>query len=154
MPETRHIDAQPGDVLLLVGTMKGAFLLRADRKRARWEMGGPYFPGSVVYALAYDSRAGRRRLWAGPHSMHWGALLRLSDDFGRTWTNPQEANVKFPEGTGAALKQVWQIVPGRESEPDALYCGVEPAALFVSRDAGETWSLSEGLWNHSQRPRW
>lgn len=154
MPETRHIDAQQGDVLLLVGTMKGAFLFRADSKRGKWEMGGPYFPGSAVYALAYDSRAGRRRLWAAPHSMHWGALLRSSDDFGRTWTNPEQANVKFPEGTGAALKQVWQIVPGRESEPDALYCGVEPAALFVSRDVGETWSLNEGLWNHPQRPRW
>ena len=154
MPYTRHIDPQPGDVLLLVGTMKGAFLLRSDRARNKWEMGGPYFPGSAVYALAYDGRAGRRRLWAGPHSMHWGALLRSSDDFGRSWTNPQEANVKFPEGTGAALKQVWQIVPGREGEADTLYCGVEPAALFVSRDAGEMWSLSEGLWNHPQRPRW
>jgi photosystem II stability/assembly factor-like uncharacterized protein len=31
---------------------------------------------------------------------------------------------------------------------------VEPAALFVSRDAGGTWSLVEGLWNHPQRARW
>ncbi|MCU1348153.1 MAG: glycosyl hydrolase repeat-containing glycosyl hydrolase, partial [Acidobacteria bacterium] len=151
---TRHITPRDGDVLLLVGTMKGAFLLRSDRQRATWELGGPYFPGTAVYALAYDGRAGRNRLWAGPHSMHWGALLRSSDDFGRTWTNPEEANVKFPQGTGAALKQVWQIVPGRESEPDTLYCGVEPAALFVSPDAGDSWSLAEGLWNHPQRPRW
>jgi photosystem II stability/assembly factor-like uncharacterized protein len=154
MPETRHIDPQEGDVLILVGTMKGAFLFRADRARGTWEMGGPYFPGSAVYALAFDGRAGRRRLWAGPQSMHWGALLRSSDDFGRTWTNPETAAVKFPEGAGAALNNIWQIVPGRVDEPDTLYCGVEPAALFVSRDAGESWSLSEGLWNHPQRPRW
>src|SRR6185436_8738094 len=43
---------------------------------------------------------------------------------------------------------------GRASEPDALYCGVEPAALFASSDGGEKWSLVEGLWNHPQRPRW
>ena len=86
--------------------------------------------------------------------MHWGGMLQSSDDFGKTWTNPEEANVKFPEGTGAALKQIWQIAPGREAEPDTLYCGVEPAALFVSRDAGDTWSLVDGLWNHPQRPRW
>ena len=86
--------------------------------------------------------------------MHWGGMLRSTDDFGTTWTNPVAANVKFPEGTGAALKQIWQIVPGRAAEPDTLYCGVEPAALFVSRDAGDTWSLVEGLWNHPQRPRW
>jgi hypothetical protein len=35
-----------------------------------------------------------------------------------------------------------------------LYCGVEPAALFESRDAGETWSLVRGLFDHPHRPRW
>jgi BNR/Asp-box repeat len=154
MPDTRHITPNAGDALVLVGTMKGAFILRADRGREAWEIGGPYFPGSAVYAIAYDGRAGRQRLWAGPHSMHWGGLLRSSDDFGRTWTNPETASVKFPEGTGAALQQIWQIVPGRADEPETLYCGVEPAALFVSHDAGETWSLAEGLWNHPQRARW
>lgn len=154
MPVTRHVDPQSGDVLLLVGTMKGAFILRSDASRSRWEAGGPYFAGSAVYAMAYDNRAGRQRLWAGPQSMHWGAVLRSSDDFGHTWTNPEEANVKFPEGTGAALQQIWQLAPGRGAEPDTIYCGVEPAALFVSRDAGESWHLVEGLWNHPQRPKW
>jgi photosystem II stability/assembly factor-like uncharacterized protein len=154
MPITHHVSARPGDVLLLVGTMKGAFVLRAGRDRAKWDVGGPYFPGQAVYAAAYDSRAGRHRLWAGPQSMHWGGVLQSSDDFGRTWTTPEQANVKFPEHAGTALKQIWQIVPGRDAEPDTLYCGVEPAALFVSRDAGDTWGLVEGLWDHPQRPRW
>src|SRR6266702_1729694 len=154
MPLTRHINPATGDVVLLVGTMKGAFLLRAGARRADWEVGGPYFPGSAVYAMAFDTRAGRHRIWAGPHSMHWGGMLQSSDDFGKTWTTPTEANVKFPQGTGAALKQIWQIVPGRDGEPDTLYCGVEPAALFVSRDAGATWTLGDGLWNHPQRPLW
>jgi hypothetical protein len=154
MPDPHHVSPQSGDVLVLAGTMKGAFIFRGDPRRGTWERGGPYFPGSAVYALAYDSRNGRNRLWAGPHSMHWGALLRSSDDFGREWTNPDTAAVKFPESAGAALQQIWQIVPGRDSEPDTLYCGVEPAALFVSRDGGESWSLNEGLWNHPQRERW
>ena len=35
MPDTRHIGSpRHGDVLLLVGTMKGAFILRADGRRA------------------------------------------------------------------------------------------------------------------------
>jgi hypothetical protein len=154
MPATTHVSPRSGDVLLLVGTMKGAFILRADAARAHWDVGGPYFPGSAVYAMAYDSRAGRQRIWAGPNSMHWGGVLRSSDDFGHTWTNPDAANVTFPAGTDVALKQIWQITPGREAELDTLYCGVEPAAVFISRDAGETWGLNEGLWNHPQRPRW
>lgn len=154
MPNTRDITPRNGDVLLLVGTMKGAFILRAKKSRGKWDIGGPYFPGHEVYAMAYDGREGRHRIWAAPNSMHWGGLLRSSDDFGKSWTNPEEANVKFPKGTEAALKRIWQIVPGRDSEPETLYCGVEPAALFVSRDAGATWALSKGLWNHPQRPRW
>ena len=154
MPESQHITPQNGDVLILVGTMKGAFVFRSDAARTTWERGGPYFPGSAVYAMAYDGRQGRQRIWAGPQSMHWGGLLRWSDDFGRNWTNPEEANVKFPAGTDAALRQIWQITPGREGQPDTLYCGVEPAALFVSRDAGNTWQLEKGLWNHPQRPKW
>src|SRR5438128_7347994 len=137
MPEARHVTPKNGDVLLLVGTMKGAFLLRANKKRDKWDIGGPYFPGNAVYAMAYDDRAGRHRIWAGPQSAHWGALLRSSDDFGKSWTTPEKANVKFPEDSGAALERIWQIVPGRE--PNMLYCGVEPAALFVSSDAGQTW---------------
>lgn len=154
MPELRHVTPQNGDVLLLVGTMKGAFILRASSRRNEWALGGPYFPGNPVYAMAYDGRAGRHRLWAGPKSWHWGALLRSSDEFGRNWTNPETATVKFPESAGAALGQIWQVIPGRDAEPDTLYCGVEPAALFVSRDAGETWSLDEALWNHPHREKW
>lgn len=154
MPVATHVSPNSGDVLLLVGTMKGAFLLYSDPARTRWRTGGPYFPGSAVYAMAYDARNGRRRLWAGPQSMHWGGVLRSSDDYGHTWTTPEEANVKFPSDTGAELKQIWQIAPGRDAERDTLYCGVEPAAVFVSRDAGATWTLNAGLWEHPQRPRW
>ncbi len=154
MPPVRHVKPRDGDVLLLVGTMKGAFILRANGRRKKWEIGGPYFPGNAVYAMNYDGRSGRHRIWAGPQSMHWGAVLRSTDDFGRNWTNPEQANVKFPEGSDAALQRIWQIAPGRDTEPNVLYCGVEPAALFVSNDSGKSWRLAEGLWNHPQRPRW
>jgi photosystem II stability/assembly factor-like uncharacterized protein len=154
MATPRHVPAKDGDVLVLVGTMKGAFILRSNGARARWETGGPWFPGQAVYALAYDGRAGRRRLWAGTGSMHWGAVLRSSDDFGKTWTNPETANVRFPVESGVSLKQIWQIRPGRDEEPDTLYAGVEPAALFESHDAGATWDLNRGLFDHPHRSQW
>ena len=149
----RHLTVKNGDVLLLVGTTKGAFLLRSNPARSRWDVAGPYFHGHAIYALNYDNRQGRHRLWAATHTF-WGTLLRSSDDFGKTWINPQEANIKFPPDCGAALKNIWQICLGRESEPHTLYCGVEPAALFSSHDDGETWSLVRGLFDHPHRPRW
>jgi len=154
MATPRQVQVKDGDVLVLVGTMKGAFLMRSNGARARWETGGPHFPGQAVYALAYDGRAGRRRLWAGTGSMHWGAVLRSSDDMGKTWTNPEAANVRFPAESGVSLKQIWQVRPGRAEEPDTLYCGVEPAALFESHDAGATWTLNRGLFDHPHRPQW
>src|SRR5258708_34498715 len=81
-------------------------------------------------------------------------MLRSTDDFEKSWTNPQEAAIRFPADTGLSLKNIWQISLGRPDEPDVLYCGVEPAALFESRDAGETWSLVRGLFDHPHRPRW
>jgi serine/threonine protein kinase len=149
----RHVAVRKRDVLLLVGTTKGAFILRSNLQRRRWELGGPYFHGHNVYALAYDGREGRQRLWASTQN-YWGTFLRSSDDFGRSWTNPQQAPIRFPPETGASLKNVWQITLGPREEPDVLYCGVEPAALFESRDAGITWSLNRGLFDHPHRPRW
>jgi photosystem II stability/assembly factor-like uncharacterized protein len=154
MPRVQHVAVKDGDVVLLVGTMKGAFVFRSNSARKRWERGGPYLAGHSVYALAYDGRAGRSRLWAGASSMHWGAVLHSSDDFGRTWTEPAEANVKFPAETGAALRNIWQIRPAPADRPDTLWAGVEPAALFESNDAGSTWSLVRGLYDHPHRPRW
>lgn len=149
----RHLQVKSGDLLLLVGTTKGAFFLRSTPERSRWDVAGPYFHGQAIYAMAFDDRVGRHRLWASTHSF-WGTFLRSSDDFGKTWTNPQEANLRFPAETGTSLNNIWQICLGRPEEPDVLYCGVEPAALFESRDAGQTWSLVRGLWDHPHRPRW
>lgn len=149
-----HLTVKSGDVLLMVGTNKGAFLLRSSRDRARWDVAGPYFHGQGVYAMTYDGRNGRHRLWISTNSLLWGTFLRSSDDFGRSWTNPLEASIRFPTDSGAALRNIWQICLGRTEEPETLYCGVEPAALFESRDGGESWSLIRGLYEHPHRPRW
>jgi hypothetical protein len=143
-----------GDVLLLVGTMKGAFVFHAGPDREDWRVDGPHFRGETVYSLACDQRGGRRRILAGTQSFHWGSVVRASDDFGATWSAPDRQNVRFPEGSADAVANVWQLRPGRETEPDVVYCGVEPAALFRSDDAGETFAPVQGLMEHPHRARW
>jgi len=149
----QHIRVRKNDLVLLVGTNKGAFILRSNFQRRRWDVGGPYFHGQSVYALAHDNRGDQRRIWASTASF-WGTMLRSSDDFGKSWTNPRELPIRFPADTGTSLKNIWQIALGPTDEPNRLYCGVEPAALFESHDAGETWSLVRGLFDHPHRPRW
>jgi len=149
----RHVRVRKGDFLLLVGTTKGAFILKSNLQRSRWEAGGPYFHGYSVYALAYDNRKGRHRIWASTQN-YWGTWLRSSDDYGKSWTTPQDQTIRFPADTGLSLKNIWQITLGGSDQPDVMYCGVEPAALFVTNDDGATWSLVRGLFDHPHRPRW
>jgi photosystem II stability/assembly factor-like uncharacterized protein len=35
-----------------------------------------------------------------------------------------------------------------------MWAGVEPSALFESRDGGESWTAVEGLLKHEHRPKW
>ena len=154
MPSARSRSVSDGDVVLMVGTVKGAFLFWSDASRKRWRLDGPHFRGESVYSIALDQRGGRRRTLAATRSFHWGSVIRCSDDFGRSWTAPDRQNVRFPAESGEALVQVWQIVPGRADEPDVLYCGVEPAALFRSDDGGESWNVVDGLLAHEHRARW
>lgn len=140
--------------MVLVGTTKGAFVLRSDGPRTEVKIEGPHFPGDEIYSMALDARGGRRRMLAGRVSAHFGPGVAWSDDLGMTWIDPPEANLAFPADTGAALERVWQIEPAAEDEPDVVYAGVEPAALFRSTDGGETYELVRGLWDHPHRPMW
>jgi photosystem II stability/assembly factor-like uncharacterized protein len=136
---------------LLVGTGKGAFILRSDGGKG-WTMDGPHFAGRSVYAMMLDTRKDRNRIWAAATSWHFGAELVFSDDGGKTWDMPEEMRIKMPEDTEKSLENIWQIAPG--ADDDTIYVGVAPAALFESHDNGATWSLNRGLWNHPHREQW
>ena len=151
---SRRSSSTNQEAILLVGTMKGAFVLRSDKSRKNWKIEGPHFRGEAVYALLHDTRGGRPRTFAATNSMHWGPTLRTSIDGGVTWSEPGPQTVRFPADSGRALAQIWQIAPGRVTEPNVFYCGVEPAALFESRDGGATWQPNQGLLNHEHQPKW
>lgn len=151
MPATRELRVRQGQVLLMAGTAKGLFLFASGPSRDHWELGGPFMPGSPIYSVARDSRAGDR-LFASVDNPFFGTTLRISDDLGKTWSDGTSGVIKFPEDTGLALKRIWQIVPsGRNG---TLYAGVEPSSLFVSHDRGEHWELVRGLHDHPHRAQW
>ena len=101
-----------------------------------------------MYATCIDSRSGATRVFTGSVSNHWGPVLRRSDDLGATWTEDAQGALRFPDGADASLARIWQLAPGPVGEPDVLYAGVEPAALFGSDDGGRGFSLLKGLWDH------
>jgi hypothetical protein len=151
---TTAIEATAGDVVVLVGTSKGLFALTAGPGRQEWAMRGPWFLGEEIYAATLDTRGGRNRLLVGATSSHWGPSVYRSDDLGATWVEPETDTLAFPASAGAAVARVWQLQPGADSQPDVVYAGVEPAALFRSDDGGQSFTLDEGLWNHEHRTQW
>jgi photosystem II stability/assembly factor-like uncharacterized protein len=140
--------------ILMIGTSKGLFVARSDDDRRTWQVRGPDFPMTGIYAVAVDKRGARPRLFASTTSSHYGPGLATSDDGGQTWTEPDHAPIAFPADSGESLRRVWAIAPGPVDQPDRIYAGVEPSALFQSDDGGVTFDLVRGLWDHPHRPNW
>jgi hypothetical protein len=141
------------DVVLLVGTRKGLWIGRSD-DRGRWSLDGPHFLMSEVASCGIDTRRPTPRLLVGVMSWHWGPQVLHSDDLGRSWRGESANAVAFPQDTGAALARVWQLAPGPADQPDVVYAGTEPSALFRSEDGGESFELVRGLWDHPHRETW
>ncbi len=141
-------------VLLMIGTRKGLFLARSDDDRTRWDVSQPHGAMLEIYAVAIDTRRGSPRLLASVTSSHFGPSVLTSDDLGESWREPDHAPVAFPDDTGAALRRVWQIAPGPAGQPDRVYAGTEPSALFVSDDGGQSYQLVRSLWDHPHREHW
>lgn len=140
----------PREVVLLVGTVKGLFLYHGDETRESWRLTGPHFPGKEVFSVCGDKRG---RVLIGTEDWGTGPTLRSSEDLGETWREVAR-DPKFPKEGKATLKHIWQIVPGHPDQPGTWYAGVDDAALFVSRDDGESWDELTGLTTHPTRSRW
>ncbi|GAA4668673.1 sialidase family protein [Streptomyces chumphonensis] len=148
------------DVLLAVGTRKGLFLFRGRAGSGPvtavggWERAGAHFTDQAVSALALDTRSGRPTLLVGADSAHWGPSVLRSTDLGGDWQEPARPAIRFPADTGASLERLWQLAPGGAGEPDVVYAGTEPAALYRSEDGGRSFALVRSLWEHPHRERW
>ncbi len=142
------------EALIVIGTRKGLFTARG-RPQARddWKLEGPYLTMQSIHCIGLDPRGREPRVFAGTSHGHWGPGLFRSDDLGRTWKETPKAAIAFPERTGASLVKLWEITPAGPDQPGVVYAGAEPAALFRSRDGGESFELVEELWDHPDRER-
>jgi hypothetical protein len=140
-------------VRVLVGTRKGAFILTSDERREQWNISGPHFAGWEIYHLK-GSPADPSRLYASQSTGWFGQLIQRSDDGGQTWepVGNEFAYAGVPgthqwyDGTQHPweFKRVWYLEPS-PTDPDAVYAGVEDAALFRTGDGGKTWQELPGL---------
>src|SRR6266581_2230464 len=139
-PMTTTPQPATGAVALLVGTRKGAFIVRGDRSRRVWKLSLPIFLGHIVHHLVLDPRDGRTMLMAA-RTGHLGPTVFRSTDFGKTWKEAQAppAFPKVPEGQkGRVADHVFWLTPGHMHEQNVWYAGTSPQGLFRSEDGGVT----------------
>lgn len=148
---------------VLIGTRKGLFTLsRAGRD---WKIDDVAFYGDQVPMVLHDRRDGST--YAALQHGHFGSKLHRSDDGGRSWVEVGVPEYPpLPEGAAPEkhpfsgreipwkLDMIWELRPGGEEEPGALWCGTLPGGLFRSNDRGETWTMMRSLWFREERKQW
>lgn len=158
MPASQH------PVTLLVGTTKGAFLLRHGD--GEWSLDGPFCHGWPINHMIGTGR----NLWAAGGNDWYGAGIWRSSDGGATWELAKLANGQVDTFAAenpdvAAHLGIPALPPGPFSgrisalwsvhlAGDTLYAGAKPATLLASHDGGATWQAVEGLTNHPSGPSW
>ena len=149
-------------VRVLVGTRKGAFVLRADGKRKSWDVSGPFFGGWEMYHVK-GSPVDPNRIYASQTTGWFGQLIQRSNDGGVTWEPVgNQFNYDGVPGTHQwydgtphpwEFARVWHLEPSL-NDPDTVLAGVEDAALFRSTDGGESWNELSGLRNQDSGSSW
>jgi hypothetical protein len=139
---------------------KGLFILTADGTRREWAIEGPHFGGWEVYHCQ-GAPAAPDRLLASASWGWFGQLVHGSDDGGAPGRPRAFA---YGEGPATqtrydgpphpwAFQRVWHFRPA-PGDPDDVYAGVEDAALFRSRDGGQTWTEVSALRRHTTGASW
>ncbi len=145
-----------GSVGLLIGTRKGAFILRGDRSRRTWKLSPPLFLGHIIHHLVLDPRDGRTLLMTASTG-HLGPTVYRSTDRGKTWkeATAPPAFPKVPEGQqGRSVGHVFWLTPAHANEPGVWYAGTSPQGLFRSEDGGATWAPFSYINDDPQYREW
>jgi photosystem II stability/assembly factor-like uncharacterized protein len=143
-------------VVVLVGTRKGAFVLKSDAKRQKWQLQGPHFLGCIIHHIVLDPRDGKTLL-AACRTGHLGPTIYRSQDFGKTWTESEKPPAFAKAGPGQKGKvvdHVFWLTPGHAEEKDVWYAATSPQSLFRSEDGGRTWSGVSGFNDNPELTNW
>lgn len=156
-----------GEITVLTGTTKGAFLISGGADRSGWAVEGPFCDGWPINHVIGDAESGT--IWAGGGGDWNGAGVWCSQDGGASWKltkltkgtiddwaaqDPDfaamigwtDADLPFED----TFTQIWSLCYAH----DTLYAGAKPARLLASANEGESFQHVESLSNHPSSDSW
>ncbi len=156
---------EPTSPAILVGTTKGAFVLR--KGASGWDVSGPHCGGWPINHVKGDPGTGC--IWAGGGNDFVGAGIWRSVDRGDSWTlaklakgemdswmenDPDSAALFGYEPVETAfdgeVSAIWSLLPAHGT----VYAGGKPGMLFRSRDQGASWDKVDALSDHPDKASW
>ncbi len=148
---------------VLIGTTKGAFLLKPNGKD--WSVSGPHCDGWGINHVIGDPETGT--LWAGGGGDWPGAGVWRSED-GESWELSKLSKGQIDEWAASDpdtaaffdwkpvdapfedMKSVWSL----HHAHGVLHAGTNPGNLITSKDGGQSWEKNAALENHPSRETW
>ncbi|MBX9686082.1 MAG: glycoside hydrolase [Candidatus Obscuribacterales bacterium] len=143
-------------VSLLIGTRKGAFILKSDNERRKWTLSDPIFLGHIIYHIVSDPRQPKNLIMAAKTG-HLGPTVYHSQDGGKSWReakNPPAFPKLKEEEKGRAVEVVFWLSPGHECDPNKWYAGTSPPGIFESNDNGDSWQALAGFNDNPDYAKW
>ncbi len=135
---------------LIVSTRKGLFFVQGAADRGRWHLQEPVFLGHIVNHAVLDTRDGATLL-AAVRTGHLGPTIFRSLDAGRSWSEaprPPAFDKAAPGETPRVVSHTFWLSPGHPDEPGVWFAGTSPQALWITENAGETWTSMRGFNDH------
>ena len=138
-------------VILTIGTKKGLFVAEAAKTAAQLRAARALRPRRrrLLDAHRHARHAAPLRLELQPVLRHEGPAL---DRPGQDASRRRSRRRRSPRTTDARSPTSGRSRPGAGKKD--LWCGVEPASLFRSRDGGDSWEMVPGISNHEHARKW
>jgi hypothetical protein len=147
---------------LLVASKKGLFVF--EKGQGGLKAVAHHFVGDPVSLVMSDARDGT--VCAALNLGHFGVKLHRAKNVMGPFEEiaapafPAQSEGQGGEGgdgqkkEGPSVSMIWALCPGGDDQPGRLWAGTIPGGLFMSDDAGDSWTLNQALWNHPARQKW
>ena len=135
LPLSLSVSKEVKELVILVGTKRGAFIFFSDAQRKFWEINGPHLLGYSINNFIFDGRDQETIVLTIEKSDSNQQLIYTSSDFGKNW-RPSIIDHEVDDNAVVSC-----ITTGFKDDKDTFYAGLSTGDIIFSKDKGKTWTV-------------